>query len=665
MQQVDWQRIAPEVAKQLLGNPSSTSSNEFRWGTKGSLTLNLESATWYDFENDVGGGIIDLIKHLNQDVNTVLKQFGYDSALTSNDSLITGFKAPQQKNEAKVNARSFSRDQMVDLYKQAVIKVKYANNFMVLRFPEGHFIKQKYAPFSLNMDGSWSMKRPEGVLPIYFENKFKGKPVVLNEGEKALRGCEAISGDKFNSCTWHGGVNAWKKADWSPIFNKEVYIFPDNDEAGDKCAMELHEYLRENKCRVSVIKPPKSFNDKDDLYDAYESGYFKSSEGFEDYIKNNKKYIPNDDVEFLDYKQMEANDTPPEWLIDTILEKGTVASVYAEPKAGKSFVGISMMLSVATGIGWYDYKTKPAGVLYLCGEGNKSIFKRLLAWEKYFKTSIKEAPFKVSGKAVGILDDKNYDKLLEKAHDAKNELGGLGLIIIDTIQRNFGSGDENSTSDMNQFIQRIDRLKFETGACVMLIHHTGHAGSKSNGTRRGRGSSVLPASVDSEFYIERDDRDKTTGIIGLEEKVMYVKMSQTLNKEDMNMPIMHFRMDTIKNLGKNQDKKSAVLVRVEEFELPEIFKTPTPSPQQTPVLEAFKNLPLKDKPDSPQDIMYMPSDFVGRVQLNEKNLTNSQLTETFNGLKEKGLIHHIPNVGYQHADYAKVMPDYTEKSAEN
>jgi len=663
MQQIDWQRIAPEVALQLLGEPSSKRSHEWRYGTHGSLVVNVDAGTWWDFENDKGGGLIDLIKHMNQDVNSILKQFGYDLALQSNDSLLSGFNPP--KSETTSNAMSFSNKDMHKLKAESVINVRYSDSFTVMRFPEGHFIKQKYAPFSLNDDGAWSMKRPEGSLPIYFQNKYKDMPIILNEGEKALRGCEAIVGDKFNSCTWHGGVNAWKKADWSPIFGKKVYIFPDNDEAGDKCAMELYEYLKENKCKVSVVKPPKTFKEKDDLYDAYERNTFKNAEDFEDYIKNNLKYIPNDDVEFLDYDDMEANDTPPEWLIDTILEKGTVASVYAEPKAGKSFVGISMMLSVATGESWYDYDTEQAGVLYLCGEGNKSIFKRLLAWEKYFETDIRKAPFKVSKEAVGILDDKKFDKLLEKAHDAKNELGSLGLIIIDTLQRNFGSGDENSTSDMNQFIQRIDRLKHETGACIMVIHHTGHAGSKSNGIRRGRGSSVLPASIDSEFYIERDDREKTTGVMGLEEKVMYVKMSQTLNKEDMNMPSMHFRMDTIQELGKNKDKKSAVLVKVEEFELPEVPKVQKPSSQQKPVLEALKNLPLKDEPNSPQNKMYMPADLEGRVQYKDKNLSKGQIAERLKELKQKNLVHHIPNTGYQHIDYEKIMPDYPEKGDNN
>ena len=205
MQNIDWQRIAPEVARELLGEPKTTTSKEYRWGSKGSLVLNLEDATWYDFENDTGGGIVDLIKHLNKDVAVILKQYGYDLAPPPNYSNGTNPLVP------KSGARSFSREQMVDLYRQASIKVKYADNFLVLRFPHGHHIKQKYAPFTLNTDGSWSMKRPDGTLPIYLEERHLDKPVIINEGEKALLGCQQIY--DYDSCTWHGGVNAWDKAD--------------------------------------------------------------------------------------------------------------------------------------------------------------------------------------------------------------------------------------------------------------------------------------------------------------------------------------------------------------------------------------------------------------------------------------------------------------------
>ena len=87
---IDWQKIAPELAKELLGEPKTTTSTEYRWGNKGSLVLNLNDATWYDFENDTGGGIVDLIKHLNQDVKVILKQYGYDLAPQRNYSSTNG-----------------------------------------------------------------------------------------------------------------------------------------------------------------------------------------------------------------------------------------------------------------------------------------------------------------------------------------------------------------------------------------------------------------------------------------------------------------------------------------------------------------------------------------------------------------------------------------------
>lgn len=654
MSGVDWQRIAPEVVKQLLGEPSSISSKELRWGTHGSFALNLESATWYDHENDIGGGITDLIKHHNKDINTILKSFGYDQALP-NDSLLSVSGLPQN-NTNKGNARSFDRVQMGNLLKQAVVAVQYADNFWVMRFPDGHPIKQKYAPFSKNTDGSWSLKRPEGDMPIYYTEKAKDKPIVINEGEKAMRGAEAIyDGDV---CTWHGGVNSWQKADWSPIYGREVWIWPDNDVAGKKCSEEMYKFLKKKGCLVSVITPPEDFSEKDDLWDAYESGYFKNTKELEDYALDNKLYLGGNEFEFLSYDEMEANDRPPEWLIDKIAEKETVVSIYAEPKAGKSFVGISMMLSIATGEEWYGYKTEESGVLYFCGEGEKSIFKRILAWEEHFQTPLKGKKFKVSNRPARILDDEDYEDVLAKAHKAKKEFGKLGLIVIDTLQRNFGSGDENSTSDMNLFIQRVDRLKFETGACIMLVHHTGHAGSKSNGVRRGRGSSVLPASVDSEFFIERDDRDNYDGALGVEEKVMYVKMSQTLNKEDMNMPSMNFRMDTVKNLGKKKDKKSAVLVKVEEEDMPVKNTDNVVSAKQKLVLDALKDLPMIDNRDNPQDVLYMPSSLFGRIMDGKSPMKKNAIDDRLGELVNKKLVKHNPYKGYQHIDYSKLESDY-------
>ena len=53
--------IAPAVCERLLGEPSGRSSREWRWGSKGSFRLKLDTGTWNDFEAGEGGGVLALV----------------------------------------------------------------------------------------------------------------------------------------------------------------------------------------------------------------------------------------------------------------------------------------------------------------------------------------------------------------------------------------------------------------------------------------------------------------------------------------------------------------------------------------------------------------------------------------------------------------------------
>ena len=59
--QGDFISIAPAVAERLLGEPSSRSARELRWGRKGSFKLQLDTGTWSDFEAGEGGGVLALV----------------------------------------------------------------------------------------------------------------------------------------------------------------------------------------------------------------------------------------------------------------------------------------------------------------------------------------------------------------------------------------------------------------------------------------------------------------------------------------------------------------------------------------------------------------------------------------------------------------------------
>src|SRR3546814_1338717 len=72
------------------------------------------------------------------------------------------------------------------------------------------------------------------------------------------------------------------------------------------------------------------------------------------------------------------------------------------------------------------------------------------------------------------------------------------LIVLDTLARNFGPGDENSTQDMQRAIDTVDAIREMTGAWVIAIHHSGHS-DKS----RARGSIVLRGAADTEYRMGR------------------------------------------------------------------------------------------------------------------------------------------------------------------
>ena len=62
----DWGVLLPEVALQLMGEPKTMGSQEWRYGRKGSLKVNLPGSEgagyWYCFETGTSGGVVDLIE---------------------------------------------------------------------------------------------------------------------------------------------------------------------------------------------------------------------------------------------------------------------------------------------------------------------------------------------------------------------------------------------------------------------------------------------------------------------------------------------------------------------------------------------------------------------------------------------------------------------------
>ena len=61
---IEFAHLMPSVASILLGEPNKKLSkkHELRYGTKGSLAVDLKKGTFFDHEIKEGGGVLDLIK---------------------------------------------------------------------------------------------------------------------------------------------------------------------------------------------------------------------------------------------------------------------------------------------------------------------------------------------------------------------------------------------------------------------------------------------------------------------------------------------------------------------------------------------------------------------------------------------------------------------------
>lgn len=189
----------------------------------------------------------------------------------------------------------------------------------------------------------------------------------------------------------------------------------------------------------------------------------------------------------------------PNWLIRDLLVLNSTAVLSGPAGTGKSFLVLSWLFHIANGMSWNGKKVRQGACVYVCGEGLEGIWNRLDALSLDEARPIEiTTPIGVSNREANLSEQGGVDEVLAEVQAFTEEYGQLSLIVIDTLARNFGAGDENSSMDMGQFIKGCERIRATTGACVLLVHHTGH-GDKS----RARGSSALTGAVHTDLILSR------------------------------------------------------------------------------------------------------------------------------------------------------------------
>jgi putative DNA primase/helicase len=187
-----------------------------------------------------------------------------------------------------------------------------------------------------------------------------------------------------------------------------------------------------------------------------------------------------------------------EWLIENILPTNLFFSLYGPSGHGKTFAVLDLACHIATGQPWHGRETKQGSIVYICGEGRSGIQKRIHAWCKHYSADIKSLPFYITNRPIPFLDKSMTAEFIETLTSMMEQCSPVRMIIVDTLNRNFGDGNENSTEDMTRFVDACGDVQraFSTG--LMVVHHTGLQDSS-----RARGSGVLRNATDVEMQFEK------------------------------------------------------------------------------------------------------------------------------------------------------------------
>lgn len=188
-------------------------------------------------------------------------------------------------------------------------------------------------------------------------------------------------------------------------------------------------------------------------------------------------------------------------IVQGLIGEQTAVVVYGASNVGKTFWTTDLALHIAAGKRWCGRRVAQGGVIYCALEGGRGFQNRVTAWKRRHGMEDARLPFAAIRASLNLLQPEADPRRLVDA--AQAVAAGMAvpvtLIVIDTLARAFGGGDENGPEDMGALIRNMDMIREATGAAVLFVHHSG-----KDQARGARGHTSLRAAVDTEIEVTAD-----------------------------------------------------------------------------------------------------------------------------------------------------------------
>lgn len=177
----------------------------------------------------------------------------------------------------------------------------------------------------------------------------------------------------------------------------------------------------------------------------------------------------------------------------------TLARIFGPSGHGKSFVVLDVALCVAHGMAWHGLSVAGGAVSYVAGEGVRGLKRRRRAWLTQHGLTAVDDGFKLYPDMPSLLDDQDWSAFV-----AEQVRRRVTLIIFDTQAHLTAGLSENDKEGSDVLVQRLIELRKATGACVLLVHHTGKDESAG-----GRGHSSVKGALDTEIEVRLSGKTVT------------------------------------------------------------------------------------------------------------------------------------------------------------
>ena len=200
--------------------------------------------------------------------------------------------------------------------------------------------------------------------------------------------------------------------------------------------------------------------------------------------------------------EISREDQPRRWLVEQLWGDSSVGLIGGAPKCSKTWLGLDLALSVATGtpcLGKYAVPRSGPTLIYLAEDALLVLRERVAGMARHRGVDLADVEMHVITAPTLRLDrDPHRTRLLETAKRLRPR-----LVLLDPLVRLHGI-DENNAGEVAGLLAYFRLLQRELDLSVILVHHTRKNAAGGVAAGQGlRGSSDLHAFGDSNLYLRR------------------------------------------------------------------------------------------------------------------------------------------------------------------